>query len=90
MSANHEGYEQAMRDVVGVLDAANALGVTGLAGVRIAIERLRENNLRCKTEREVVAHLVEHAEDCASLNDAGESGARGLPCDCGAERARGA
>jgi hypothetical protein len=55
MSANHDGYEQAMRDVMGVLDAAGALRVSELSGVRIAVERLRENNLRCKAEREVGA-----------------------------------
>jgi hypothetical protein len=51
MSANHDGYEQAMRDVMGVLDAAGALGVSELSGVRIAVDRLRENNLRCKARR---------------------------------------
>jgi hypothetical protein len=85
MSANHDGYEQAMRDVIGVLDAADALGGSGPRAVRVAIERLRENNLRYRAEREVADHLVEHAEGCASLHDAGEPGARGLPCDCGAE-----
>ena len=87
MSPNPDGYEQAMRDVIGVLDAADALGTAGLAGIRVAIERLRENNLRCRAEREVADHLVEHAQSCASLNAAGEPGARGLPCDCGAEDA---
>lgn len=51
MSANHDGYEQAMHDVMGVLDAAGVLGVPGLGGIRIAVERLRENNLRCAEAR---------------------------------------
>lgn len=48
-STNHDGYEQAMRDVIGVLDAADTLGGTGLASVRFAVKHLRKSNLRSRT-----------------------------------------
>jgi len=52
MSANHEGYEQAMKDVLSVFDTANILsGALPFPDARrIAIERLRESNLKCQRE----------------------------------------
>lgn len=58
MSQNHEGYEQAMRDVFSILDAHRALGgmsqrhEDSLEAIRIALETLRRNNLRYAEERE--------------------------------------
>jgi len=52
VSANHEGYEQAMKDVLLILDAAAAIG-GDVGGIRIAVESLRRTNIRCAAEREV-------------------------------------
>jgi hypothetical protein len=58
VSQNHEGYEQAMRDVFSILDAHRALGgktrqnEDSLEAIRIALETLRATNLRRAGERE--------------------------------------
>jgi hypothetical protein len=58
VSQNHEGYERAMRDVLSILDAHRALGgktqqnEDSLEAIRIALEALRKNNLRCAEEKE--------------------------------------
>jgi hypothetical protein len=58
VSQNHEGYEQAMRDVFSILDAHRALGgkiqqnEDSLEAIRIAFEKLRAQNLRCAPKRE--------------------------------------
>jgi len=77
MSTNHEGYEQAMKDVFSVLGAADALieeqgamESTYTSALRIALMRLRESNLksqRAKLERE-------EAERCKRMSP------RSRPC----------
>jgi hypothetical protein len=56
LSANHDGYEQAMQDIFSILDAHRALGgktrqnEDSLEAIRIALESLRASNLRCAKE----------------------------------------
>ena len=58
MSANHDGYEQAMEDVFSILDAHRSLAGASrppvstshsdtLEAIRIALETLRTNNIVC-------------------------------------------
>lgn len=48
MTANHDGYESAMRDVFQVLETAGCFGSTAGPAVKIALERLREANLAAR------------------------------------------
>jgi hypothetical protein len=47
MSANHDGYENAMLDVFSILDSFRLLGGDSLEAIRIALQTLRDNNLKC-------------------------------------------
>ena len=62
MTANHDGYEQAMADVLSVFEAASKFPTTlsshdPIGAIRIAITTLRDSNLKCAKDRPSVPTL---------------------------------
>jgi len=77
MSGNHDGYESAMKDVLGILDAHGLLArESGFDAVRIAVGRLRETNreLMREIEEDRCESTILHGFESRSFRCARRSG----------------